>query len=462
MKKTVWIAAAALALAAGGVRAEEAAGDWGGLLAGQLHVIVHIQKANGAYTASLESPDQGAFVLPADTITATPDHLSFAIAKINGSYDGAWDAKQNAWVGTWTQGQNMPLVLTRLTAEQAKAAPQRRPQEDAIAAGPLPYTSSEVTFDNAAAKVKLAGTFSVPAGQGPFPTVVLISGSGPNSRDENVFNHKVFLVVADALNRAGIAVLRYDKRGIGGSGGDYKSATTADFTADAAAAVAWLKTRPEVDVKHIGVAGHSEGGLIAPAVAAADPSVAFVVMLAGPGLRGDQILLMQQDLIARAMGASDADIAPGAAINRKIYDAVIAANDLADAKVRVKTALDAEVAAGRLPADKVQPAIDEVTSPWMFYFLRYDPVPTLRQVRVPVLAIGGALDLQVPANEDLAAIKAALTGNPDATTVELPGLNHLLQTATTGAPSEYGAIEETVSPVALKTVTDWVVAHTRP
>ena len=460
MKKTWLMTAAIMALSAGQVRAEEAAGDWGGLLAGQLHVIIHVKKAgDGSYSASLESPDQGTFVLPADTVTATPDHLAFAIAKISGSYDGTWDATKNAWVGTWTQGQAMPLVLSRLTADQAKAAPQRRPEEEAINAGPLPYTSSDVTFDNAAAKVTLAGTFSVPQGTGPFPAVVLISGSGPNTRDENVFNHKVFLVIADALNRAGITVLRYDKRGVGASTGDYKSATTADFTSDAEAAVAWLKTQKQVDPNHIGVAGHSEGGLIAPAVAVADPSVKFVVMMAGPGLRGDRILTMQQDLIARAMGATDAQIGPGAAINRKIYDAVLAANDIDDAKIRVKAALGEEVAAGRLPADKVQGAIDEVTAPWMFAFLRYDPVPTLRQVKVPVLAIDGSLDLQVPPKEDLAAIAAALAGNPDVTTTELPGLNHLMQTATTGAPSEYGAIEETVAPLALKTITDWVVAH---
>ena len=452
---------AALLAHTSAARAEEPAGDWGGLLMGQLHVIVHVKKDGTQYRATLESPDQGTFVLPADTVTATPDHLSFAIAKIHGTYDGIWDNAQKAWVGTWTQGQAMPLVLKRLDTQQAPPAPQKRPQEEAIAAAPPAYRSTEVEFDSSAAGVKLAGTFSVPQGGGPFPAVVLISGSGPNTRDEDVFNHKVFLVIADALNRDGIAVLRYDKRGIGASSGDYKTATTADFLTDAQSAVAYLKTRSEIDPKHIGVAGHSEGGLIAPAVAVQDKGVSFVVMLAGPGMRGDQILLRQQALIAKAMGAPQDKIEAGGASNRKVFAAVLAASDITDAKTRVAAVLAMDVSAGQITAAQAAVGVDQVTSPWMYYFLRYDPVPTLQKVTVPVLAIGGSLDLQVPAKEDLAAIAAALKNNKDVTTTELPGLNHLLQKATTGAPSEYGQIEETVDPIALKTLTDWVAKHTK-
>ncbi len=462
MKKSLALISAALALVfAAPALAEDAAGDWGGLLMGQLHVIVHIKKDSGQYSATLESPDQGKFVLPADTVTTTPDHLAFAIAKINGSYDGKWDDAQKAWVGTWTQGQPMPLVLKRLVDGQVVAEAPKRPQEEAIAAGPLPYTSQDVTFDNAAAGIKLAGAFSVPQGKGPFPAVVLIAGSGPHTRDEDVFGHKVFLVLTDALNRAGIAVLRYDKRGIGASTGDYANATTTNFTTDAEAAVTWLKTRPEANAKHIGVIGHSEGGLIAPAVAVNDPSISFVVLMAGPGLPGDQILLMQQAAIARAAGQPEEVIATAEKMNKAVFDMVKSAQSLDDAKAKA-AAMAAEMAArGQMTQAQAQAALATITTPWFYEFIRTDPRPTLEKVRVPVLAINGALDMQVPPKEDLAAIKEALQNNADTTITELPGLNHLFQAAKTGAPSEYMEIEETMSPVALTTITDWVTVHSR-
>ncbi len=441
--------------------AEEAAGDWGGLLMGQLHVIIHVKKDDKSqYSATLESPDQGAFVLPADTVTATPDRLAFAITKINGSYDGKWDEAKQAWVGTWTQGQPMPLVLKRLVDGKVVADAPKRPQEEAIMAGPLPYTATNVAFDSVA-DIKLAGAFSVPQGKGPFPAVVLVAGSGPHTRDEDVFGHKVFLVLADALNRAGIAVLRYDKRGIGASTGDYANATTTDFTTDAKAAITWLKTRPEVDPAHIGIIGHSEGGLIAPAVAASDPSVGFVVLMAGPGLPGDQILLMQQAAIARAGGQPETVIATAEKTNQAVFDMIKSAQSLDDAKTKA-TAMAAElVAGGQMTQAQSQAAIATVTTPWFYEFIRSDPRPVLEKVKAPVLAINGALDTQVPPQEDLAAIKAALKNNTDVTIMELPGLNHLFQTAQTGAPSEYVGIEETMSPVALKTITNWVTAHSR-
>ncbi len=462
MKKSLMLISAAMALIfAPHAFAEEATGDWGGLLMGQLHIIVHVKKDDkGQYSATLESPDQGAFVLPADTVTAAPDHFAFAITKINGSYDGKWDETKQAWIGTWTQGQAMPLEFRRLVDGKVVADAPKRPQEEAIATGPLPYTSSEVNFDSVAG-VKLAGSFSVPQGKGPFPAVVLIAGSGPHTRDEDVFGHKVFLVLADALNRAGIAVLRYDKRGIGKSTGDYGHATTTDFATDAKAAVSWLKTRPEVSSPHIGLIGHSEGGLIAPAVAAHEPSIHFVVLMAGPGLPGDQILLMQQAAIARAGGQSDATIATAAKLNKAAFDMIKTAESLDDAKAKAATMAAALVAGGQMTQAQADAAFAAITTPWFYEFIRTDPRPMLEQVRVPVLAINGALDTQVPAKEDLAAIRDALKNNADVTIMEMPSLNHLFQTAQTGAPSEYLQIEETMSPVALKTITDWVVAHSR-
>ena len=460
MKKLLWAAAAA-ALIAGNAYAEDATGDWAGLLMGQLHVIVHLTKgSDGKLGGTLESIDQGNAKIPIGTVDATPDHLTFTIPAIQGSYDGRWDEAKKQWTGTWTQLQAMPLNLHRATVTDT--APPKRPQEQAIAKNPLPYSNEDVGFANdSASGVTLKGTFSKPAGAGPFPTVVLISGSGPNTRDEAVFGHKIFLVLADTLSRHGIAVLRYDKRGIGGSTGDYKTATTADFTSDALAAVAYLKTRTDVDQRHVGVLGHSEGGLIAPAVAVADPEVGFVVLMAGPGVRGDRVMSVQSELMARAMGVPEADIARTLGLQAGVYAIVETSTDVTDAKAKLDAAEARAVAAGQIKKDVADQQIAVLTSPWMYDFLRYDPAPTLRKVRVPVLATGGSLDLQVEPKENLAAIKAALKDDKDVTVTELPGLNHLFQDATTGSLNEYDKIEETVSPVALKTIGDWIVAHTR-
>ncbi len=462
MKTLLSLTAAALALVSTPVWAEDAAGDWAGLLAGRLHVIVHLTKgADGTLGGVMESIDQGDVKIPIGTVDAAADHLKFTVPAVNGGYDGTWDATKQQWTGIWSQGGGSTgFDLHRATAGDVPAAP-KRPQEEAIAKGPLPYHDQAVTFDNSSAHVTLAGVISRPEGKGPFPAVVLISGSGPNSRDEAVFDHKLFVVLADSLARRGIAVLRYDKRGIGQSTGDYLAATTSDFTSDAEAAVTFLKSQADIDKRHIGVLGHSEGGLIAPAVAVADPSVNFVVMMAGPGLPGKQIMLMQTALISRASGLPEAAIAANTDLNTRIYAAVTAAKTSADALTAVQAILAPMVASGKLPQGQADLLAKQAASPWMRSFLVSDPVPTLQKMRAPLLAINGSLDMQVPPQEDLAAIKAATSGDKDVTVIELKGLNHLFQDATTGSPAEYQAIEETMSPAALTVVGEWIASHVK-
>ena len=446
--------------AVGSASAGEAAGDWSGLLAGQLHIIVHVTKdAGGHYGATLESPDQGSFVLPADKVAADADHFSFTIAKIGGSFAGSWNAEKNGWVGTWTQGQALPLVLSPMASRAAALAPAKRPQEEAIAAGPRPYRQEVVSFVGAGAGVRLAGTLGIPDGAGPFPAVVLICGSGPETRDEDVMGHKVFLVLADALNRRGIAVLRYDKRGVGESAGNYATATFTDFAADAESALRFLMSRPEIAPDRIGLVGHSEGGAVAPMVAVRESAARFVVLMAAPGVRIGQLLRLQTAKIAKASGAADADIARRLTFFDKLYV------DLAAAKGDEQAQGVANADVAQAVADKIVPAasadalVKLVTGSWAREAFAYDPVPALRQLKTPVLALNGSLDLQVPAEEDLSPIRAALQGNPRATIVELPNLNHLFQTAKSGTPAEYGEIEETLAPAALKMIADWVVAH---
>lgn len=291
--------------------------------------------------------------------------------------------------------------------------------------------------------------------------MLLITGSGLQDRDETVFGHKPFLLWADTLTRRGIAVLRVDDRQVGGSTGEVRTATTADFAGDVAAGVAFLRSRRDIDPHRIGLMGHSEGAIIAPMIAAQDRSIAFVVMLAGSGETGEALMLEQKRLIETALGLPPAAVDRSARTMQRLYDAVKDAPDQASADASLQTAWETIAAEQGRPSGSVPAQIKVVASPWMRWFVRYDPRPVLAKVECPVLAVGGSKDLQVAPDSNLAGIKLALHANPDVTIVKLPGLNHLLQTADTGQVGEYSRIEETIAPTALRTVGDWIVDQTR-
>ncbi|MHB1193024.1 MAG: alpha/beta hydrolase family protein [Longimicrobiales bacterium] len=445
-------------------------GTWTGVLeagAAKLRLVFHVAVgAGGALSGTMDSPDQGAAGIPATSVTAQGSTLRFAVANLGMTYEGTLSADGTRLEGTFTQGPaRLPLALSRGEAP----APPARPQQPKP---PFPYRVEEVRITHAAAGVVLGGTLTLPEGAGPFPAVVLVTGSGPQDRDESLMGHKPFLVLADHLTRQGIAVLRYDDRGVGGSTGTFSTATSEDFTSDALAAVAFLKARSGVGA--VGIAGHSEGGLIGPMAAVRSNDVAFVVMLAGPGLPGDEILYLQGALIARAEGASDAQAAANLAIQKRLFAVVRAQPDTAVAAQELRHALQEAVAAfpaetrrrmeGELTPAALEAQARQVNSPWFRFFLTYDPRPTLEKVRVPVLALNGSLDLQVPAEENLREVGEALKrgGNPDVTTRLLPGLNHLFQTARTGGPSEYATITETMSPTALEAVSSWILERFAP
>jgi len=434
--------------------AQDLAGDWIGQMNGGFKVRIHFERIGPRFSGKLINPSGNETVL--DQITSDGTHLHFAVNKLSLSYDGIWNNQEKVWKGNLTFQQIYPLVLKRATAEDMGPTVHKRPQEDAIKAGAAPYVQREVQFSNLAAHNQLAGTLSVPSGKEPFPAIVLVSGTGHNTRDEDVWGHKVFLVLADALNRNGFAVLRYDKRGVGGSSGNYDAATTADFASDTEAAVAWLKAQPQIDASRIGVLGHSEGGIIAPAVAASDKSVAFVVMIAGPCIRGDKLFVLQSAMTAKAYGAPDDYIARRMLFDQELYSAIISAPSQSAALDRAKALIARGVADKLVDANEAESLPKDDTSLWERYFLAYDPAPTLARLTVPVLVLNGSLDVQVPAKENLAAAREALRKNSNATVRELPGMNHLLQDAKTGAPSEYNDIEETISPTALKIITDWL------
>ncbi|MGA3044227.1 MAG: alpha/beta hydrolase, partial [Bryobacteraceae bacterium] len=301
--------------------------------------------------------------------------------------------------------------------------------------------------------------------------VLLITGSGPQDRDEAIMGHRPFLVIADYLTRRGIAVLRVDDRGTGKSTGKFQEATTVDFAGDGRASVEFLKTRKDIDPKQIGLIGHSEGGIIAPMLASQSSDIAFIVMLAGPGVIGEEVLLAQQYLIARAMGTPEDVAEKNRDIQRMMLGVVKEEKDAAEVKRKVHEGVEKLQAGLTEDQRKAQSEtiggldreIPTLTSSWFRAFLVYDPRPALEKVKVPVLAMNGALDLQVPPHQNLPAIAAALEagGNPDYQIVKLPHLNHLFQTAQTGSPTEYSKIEETFAPVALQVLGDWIVRHVK-
>ena len=441
--------AAMLAAAPAAGMAQSAAdpsGDWMATIrAGAVSLRAALHLSDQA--SSFDSLDQGALGLPAH-MTRQGGHVVVTIDKV-WVFEGDLSADGQALTGALKQGP----VATPMTFSRGVFSAAHRPQTPV---GPFPYRSEEVGYDNPThPNVHLAGTLTVPSGAGPFPAVLLITGSGSQDRDETIFEHKPFLVLADALTRRGIAVLRVDDRGMGGSTGGSRTDTTFDFATDVEAGVGWLARRPDIDPKRIGLIGHSEGGIIAPLVASKDPGVAFIVMWAGPGVRGDAILAEQVRAIAAAAGAPP-DVAKGAGeLQARILTALIANQDPAAARA----AMDKQLAAAHAPPtdDRTFAAMD---APWYRTFLSYDPAPALRSLRIPVLALVGGKDTQVTAAQNIPALRAALASDPKAEVVELPGLNHLLQPAATGAVDEYGKIETTIDPGALKLMVDWVAGVT--
>jgi hypothetical protein len=431
----------------------------------ELRIVFKISKnPDGTLTATLDSPDQGATDIPVEEVIFKDNILRLEVKSAGGVFEGKVSEDFLVIEGEWKQsGQTLPLTLKRVD----KAVEILRPQ---VPKKPYPYIEEELVYENKEAGITLAGTLTLPSGKGPSPVVLLISGSGPQDRNETIYNHRPFLVLADYLTRQGVAVLRVDDRGVGKSNGDFSQATSEDFASDVLAGIEYLKTRKEINPEQIGLIGHSEGGLIAPMVAVKSPDVTFIVLMAGTGLIGEEILYLQGALIYRAMGVSEEDIIKNRQFNEKIFSVLKEEEDseIAEEKLRQMFLEDwekmSDVKKEQIgdPEVFLKAQLQSLLSPWLKFFLTYDPKPTLSKVKCPVLAINGEKDLQVPPKENLSAIEEALKvgGNQNYTIKELPGLNHLFQTAQTGVPSEYAKIEETISPIALKIIGDWIFEQT--
>jgi fermentation-respiration switch protein FrsA (DUF1100 family) len=447
---------------------QDITGQWNGALkiqGTQMRLVFNVTQSDNGFSSTMDSPDQKAKGIPTTTTSFENSILKITIANAKIEYEGTL-GQDNIIVGTFKQGgQSFPMNLSKEKIEKEKLV---RPQEPIK---PFPYYSEDITFENKKAGINLAGTLTLPNKEGVFPVVILISGSGPQNRNEELLGHKPFLVLSDFLTKNGIAVLRYDDRGIAMSKGDFKTATSADFATDVESAIAYLKTRKEINKNKIGLIGHSEGGLIAPMVASKSKDVAFIVLLAGTGIQGDSLLLLQKKLIEEASGISKEDIQKGQLLNRNVFDIVNKSTSLeqlnSDLTIYFKQLLkdnpNTQKPAEMSDDDFVKLQVKQIASPWMQYVIKYNPAPALEKVKCPVLAVNGEKDLQVPPKENLEAINKALAkgGNKSVTTKELPNLNHLFQECKTGSPDEYSTIEQTFSPIALTEILKWLQTQTK-
>lgn len=439
-------------------------GRWEGSLTvsgTSLKNVVHFRTEDGVLTATLDIPPQNLYGYDLSEVSFDGVNVHFeGFADVNRKavWDGALNEdgmitgtfEQLGMVGTF---ELFPVVM--VTSEE-----------------PLPYIVEEVTFTNG--DLTFGGTLTIPEGEGPFPGFVLITGSGAQNRDEEIYGFKLFAVIADHFTRNGIAVLRYDDRGVGESTGSISESTTEDLAGDVQQAVNYLLSRPEIDPNAIGLLGHSEGGVIAPIVANRMEEVDLLILLAGTALPGEEIIYQQIEAINRAEGISEEDISAGLEQQRAYFDALLRDGDWEAAKAEMRQEISDQVYA--LPEETrealgdLEAYIDEVygqqvasmESAWYRFFLAYDPVPALEQITIPVLGLFGGLDLQVLAEANAPVMEAALqrAGNTDATIVIYPDANHLFQKAITGSTTEYGMLEAAFVPGLLEDMTAWILERT--
>ncbi|MHC4583807.1 MAG: alpha/beta hydrolase family protein [Planctomycetota bacterium] len=432
-------------------------GSWMGILRVgdmELRIAYTIQEdQDGSLSATLHSLDEVVYDIPVNEILYEDNQLTLISETAQSTYEGRLVKGRNSvyFDGQWKQA-GMSFDLDLRPVEEIPRP--NRPQDPQP---PFPYEQQEVVFENIPAGIQLAGTLTIPEGTGPFPVLVTISGSGSQDRNSNFFEHKPFWVIADYLARLGMAVLRYDDRGVGGSTNSETEATSADLAGDVQAAVTFLLDHQDIDPNRIGLIGHSEGGMIAPMVATEIEDIALIVLLAGPGVPGSKILLDQNEDIFRANGAPESVIETRLIYLRRIFEILQDYPDDEIAKEMIKQAF-VQIFGSGSSQEELNSEAEAWTSVWMRFFVLYDPGPTLAQVTCPVLALFCERDIQVDVNENLPVMESILAeaGHTDYLVHELPELNHLFQTAETGVIEEYAQIEETFSPIALDLIGAWI------
>jgi uncharacterized protein len=469
MKKIISIAILLVTLfSAATAQQKNITGIWEGKLnAGvELRIVFHFTKnADGSYTGSLDSPDQGVKGIPCSGILVSGDSVTAEIKSINGNFRGLL-TMDSVITGTWNQGPaSLPLQVKRV----AEASALKRPQTPKP---PFSYNSEEVEYNNADKSVHFGASFTYPKTGGPFPTAILITGSGQQDRDETIFEHKPFAIIADYLTKKGYAILRVDDRGVGKTNGNVTTATSMDFAADVEAGLNWLHTRKEADKNKTGLIGHSEGGLIASIVASRNKNIDFVIMLAGPGVKGADLLTEQVVAIMNSSGVAPEASAAYKPMYRTIIEFAVTEKDSAAAYAKAYPAFAEWKKKQTVPVlSALNINNDSITdekmignmvkvlgNPWMKYFLSTDPQPMIQKFNCKVLALNGSKDVQVIPALNLAGIKAALEKSHSKTyeVKQIEGLNHLFQHCKTCSPAEYGLLEESFAPEALDIMGKWL------
>jgi uncharacterized protein len=433
-------------------------GTWSGKVTveGQIMgLVLHLEQQVNIWKGTIDSPDQDVYGIPVDKVLVKGDTLLFEIASIQFKYLGVYNATYNIISGALSQyGYNFELNFEKKSLEL------ERPQTPKP---PFTYRQEEVVFENEAAGIKLAGTLTLPEGKGPFPAVVLITGSGPQNRDEEIFQHKPFLLWAHELTQAGFAVLRYDDRGFGASEGNFQTATTRDFATDAQAAIDFLKKRKGISKKDISVLGHSEGAMIAVMLAGKKKNIKNAVLLAGPGISGAELLIDQTVLVSTISQLPPGIVSSDSLFQYNIILAMISNMD-STAKVEEIKRIVAEQYATFGPSQvKRIGSVDQFfdliyrnyNNPWMMFFLKYDPYLDLTKMNGRVLALFGEKDIQVAPGKSAVSMERALKSAAGVTGFEIkvyPGLNHLFQEAETGLVDEYRSNTQTLSPQVIEDV----------
>jgi pimeloyl-ACP methyl ester carboxylesterase len=445
-------------------------GIWQGKLSAgrDLRLVFHIKNDNGKLSATMDSPDQGATGIPCSDVITKDDSLIITLDKFKSSYAGKLNPN-NTISGRWMQnGVSFMLNLKKVDKVDAPARPQSP-------VPPFAYKSEDLIYHSKDKSIQYGATITIPEGKGPFPAVIMSTGSGQQNRDEEIMGHKPFAVIADYLTRKGYIVLRVDDRGVGQTTGDVLQATTADFATDVKVGIDYLKSRPEVDKMKIGIIGHSEGGLIAEMVASQSKDVAFIVLLGAPGIPAIQLMEEQNAALYRKLGAEPEAIAAYLPLYNDMAEVVINSKDRAEAGKMINNLVTAwraktskeivysttGITDDKSQADFVKEFADLSAIPWWKYFMAADPTEYLTKLSCKVLALNGSEDIQIVSQSNLAGIRESLAKSKSVKydVMELPGLNHLFQKCRVCAPAEYGMLEETFSPDALAVIGTWLDTH---
>ena len=459
--KTIIVFAIVVTMSIVSAFSQDISGDWNGeAKRGEklITFVFKIEKENSKYSSTMSVPTFRVSGIKPSTTTFIDGKLIIDGSNVGMRYEGIFKKETQQFEGTYKEG-GIELVLN-LKRGTVKVTASKRPQEPVK---PYPYYEEEVAFENTEAKIELAGTLTLPTKNGKFPVVILISGSGPQDRDESFMGHKPFLVLSDYLTKQGIGVLRFDDRGNGESTGDFGNATTEDFSKDVLSAITYLKTRNDVDIKNIGLIGHSEGGIIAPLVANNSKDVAFMVLLASTGISGTELSVMQSKTL-RQFPVKD-EIAYEKNTRKAIAIVTSNKSDL-EIKNELTTHYNAFIkpilTSLNVPEEKINLFIESQLKtslkPWSRYFLQYNPADEIEKLQMPVLSLNGSKDTQVNAKINQEGIRKALIkgGNKDYEIIELENLNHFFQDCETGNMDEYRKIEQTFSPTALKEISNWI------